>query len=46
MLLISIQIPEIPLTSISFKKCHLTNDFVPKIPSPLGFHSFHGVKIL
>ncbi len=42
--LTSVQVPEMPSTSVSFKKCHRTNDFVPKMPSPLGFRSFYAVK--
>ena len=40
----SVQIQEISLTSVSSKKYHCTNDFVPKISSSLGFHPFHAVK--
>lgn len=44
MSLTSVQIQEMPTTSVSSKKCHRTNDFVPKIPSLLGFCPFHAVK--
>ena len=44
--LTSVQILKIPLISVSSKKCHRTNDFVPKILSPLGLHPFCAVKLL
>ena len=32
------QFQEMSLTSASSMKCHRTSDFVPEMPSPLGFH--------
>ncbi len=42
--LTSVQVPEMPSISVSSKKYHRTNDFVPKMLSSLGFRPFCVVK--
>ncbi len=44
--LTSIKIQEMSSISVSFKKCHRTNGFVLKMPSPVGFRLSRAVKYI
>ena len=43
--LTSVQILEMSSISVSSKKYHRANNFVPKMPSPLGFRPFCAVFV-
>ena len=42
--LTNVQIQKIPSISVSFRKCHRTNDFVSKMSSPFEFRPSRAVK--